>query len=226
MSLLIKSNVDLAEKAQVFVFLVNHSNPSHLEFVRTTLNQFQPNKEDLLLVEDPDSLDKWDFSFRKESWEEPEILKQVLAKKTHFFALKKIIEGIPDLSKPKDLKIKAIKQLMQLDRKMNKDNLESLETYLNHPSFFLSELGEIQTLFSSIWNRVWNDFQEEIVMKTFSARQTHLIKKIHQNLGSHRVFLLCGSSHGNVETSFLPTEAQRLVNYLTKNSKFIIYSQE
>ncbi len=216
-------------RTQVVVFLTNHKKEEHLSILNNILQQYLPTEEDIVLYEDLKNPPRWKFQVQSKCWEVPTI-SEVFQKVITYKKFYEVTKNFSNSEYRKELKIEVAKKVLKKAREAEIDigelNQEKIILWLNEPKKYCSELKSAQVKLSDLVSHLFKMFQENTVINTFQERQTALIEEIRESLKFRRVFVICGSCHGNPETSNFPEEAERLVNFLQANTKFTVINLE
>jgi len=148
-----ESNAENSENAQVVIFLVNHKKKEHEELISLALSHFKLTNEDILLVESPNSIGKWNFNLIKDSWEDTEILAQVQKKQNQLLFIKKVISQLDENLHPLKTKVEICKLLLCLEGRecqpgqkqvLANFKIEQLSSWLNNPSENMDKIKNFQ----------------------------------------------------------------------------------
>ncbi|MGA8163895.1 MAG: hypothetical protein WB791_02585 [Waddliaceae bacterium] len=227
-----ESNVDDVRDAQVHIFLVNHEKADQNKIIAKALELLKPTEEDILLVEDTRFIDRWNFAGVKKLWENPEIFKKATMQRKRISYIEQVVPRLKEPDYPLERKIKATRLFFSLcewlglkDNSLEAFNVEELLSCFEHSDEERSaeKIKNFQEKALSSLNLLKKELFKIIVKQTFTPRQSYLISKIKECFSYAKVFLICGSSHGNVNTSNFPDEAERLIHFLQENTKFVLY---
>jgi hypothetical protein len=229
----IDKNVNNVEDARVVVFLVNHNQPSHQKIIVQKIHELNPNTQDILLVEDPETIDGWTFPGIKECWENPELLEKISQEKKIYVSMIQIVERLTDPVLSIDLKLRAMKNIkilesrQQLGAPLNRteemSNMEIIKLWLSNYADHVEDIEKAQCLYKKSAEDLYADYLFRTVDKTFPVRQMHLIEKIIKSLPYRKIFVICGNHHGNEKTSCYPLAAKNFTLFLKSETQFFMY---
>ncbi len=219
-------SLPVSNAPKVVLFLVNHKNERCNTVLLDIFKRFVPSSDDILLHEDCEYTVPHEFQALKKCWEKTEIVTNFEQKSREFDLFYDVAQNFSGSSYTTKYRLDAAKKIKTMAKEADLDaadlDIEQVQILLNDNASCSLRLENIGVKLTLIVQRLFILLKNNTVKSTFHERQTALIEEIGNSLKFRRVFVVCGSHHGDPDTSIFPQEANRLLSFLKEKATFEI----